>query len=176
MPRKKDRKKFKDTKLFATIKQFAPEILDKATDIAATIFPPLGVVNAIIDTGLDILKAKGTTDSIEAVLNIKREMAEYTEEYVEYERILAADRESARNRELILAKIGKMDFMLYLTGVVALGCFVAVIITMLSGGLPDNPIVHQLIGLLEGMVIAIVTYYFGSSKGSKDKDKRLNAK
>ena len=103
-------------------------------------------------------------------------MAEYTEEYVEYERILAADRESARNRELMFAKLGKMDFMLYLTGVVALGCFVAVIITMLSGGLPDNPIVHQLIGLLEGMVIAIVTYYFGSSKGSKDKDKRLNGK
>ena len=111
---------------------------------------------------------------MKAILELKEERAEYTEEHIEYERILAQDRASARRREINLAKLGKVDFMLYLTGIVALGCFVAVIITMLSGKLPESAIVHQLIGLLEGMVIAIVTYYFGSSKGSRDKDKKLN--
>jgi len=171
---KKPRKKFKDTKLFQTIKKFAPEVLDKATDIAATIYPPLGIVNSIVDKGLDALKAKGDPESLKAILELKEERAEYTEEHIEYERILAQDRASARRREINLAKLGKVDFMLYLTGIVALGCFVAVIITMLSGKLPESAIVHQLIGLLEGMVIAIVTYYFGSSKGSRDKDKKLN--
>jgi hypothetical protein len=169
---KKNRKKFKDTKLFATIKKFAPEVLDKATDIAATVFPPLGIVNNIVDTGIDLLKAKGDPEAMKAVLELKEQKAEYTEEHIEYERIMAADRASARRREINIAKLGKIDFMLYLTGIVALGCFVAVVYVMLSGQLPENAIVHQIIGLLEGMVIAIVSYYFGSSKNSNKEDKK----
>jgi|MDSV01.1.fsa_nt_gb hypothetical protein len=169
---KKNRKKFKDTKLFQTIKKFAPEVLDKATDIAATVFPPLGIVNNIVDTGIDLLKAKGDPEAMKAVLELKEQKAEYTEEHIEYERIMAADRASARRREINIAKLGKIDFMLYLTGMVALGCFVAVVYVMLSGQLPENAIVHQIIGLLEGMVIAIVSYYFGSSKNSNNQDKK----
>ena len=169
---KKNRKKFKETKLFQTIKKFAPEVLDKATDIAATVFPPLGIVNNIVDTGIDLLKAKGDPEAMKAVLELKEQKAEYTEEHIEYERIMAADRASARRREINIAKLGKIDFMLYLTGMVALGCFVAVVYVMLSGQLPENAIVHQIIGLLEGMVIAIVSYYFGSSKNSNNQDKK----
>ena len=131
-----------------------------------------GLVNNIVDTGIDLLKAKGDPEAMKAVLELKEQKAEYTEEHIEYERIMAADRASARRREINIAKLGKIDFMLYLTGMVALGCFVAVVYVMLSGQLPENAIVHQIIGLLEGMVIAIVSYYFGSSKNSNNQDKK----
>ena len=53
----KVKKPFKDTAIFQMIKNIAPEVLDKVTDVAASIYPPLGIVNTMVDAALG--KAKG---------------------------------------------------------------------------------------------------------------------
>jgi len=165
----KEKKKFKDSALFGAIKQFAPEIIDKATDIAASVYPPLGIVNTIVDAGLDKMKEKG--GSAEAITAIKEARAEYTEEHVEFYKQEVEDRKSARLREVALAQVGKFDFMMILSGLVGLSCFGVIVYAVLFTNLPENALIHQLIGMVEGVAVSIFAYYFGSSKGSKDKDK-----
>lgn len=164
----KEKKKFKDSALFGAIKQFAPEIIDKATDIAASVYPPLGVVNTIVDAGLEKMKEKG--GSAEAITALKDARAEYTEEHIEFYKQEVEDRKSARLREVALAQVGKFDFMMILSGLVGLSCFGLIVYAVLFTALPENALVHQLIGMVEGVAVSIMSYYYGSSKGSKDKD------
>jgi hypothetical protein len=166
----KEKKKFKDSALFGAIKNLAPEILDKATDIASTIYPPLGIVNTLVDSGLDALKNKGK-QSEEAIAQLKEARAEYTEQYLEFYKMEVEDRKSARLREVALAQAGKFDFMMILSGLVGLACFSLIVYAVLFTNLPENALIHQLIGMVEGVAVSIFAYYFGSSKGSKDKDK-----
>ena len=169
MSEPKEKKKFKDSALFGAIKQFAPEIIDKATDIAATIYPPLGIVNTIVDSGLDMLRKKGGAE--EAITALTEAKAEHTEEHIEYYKLEVEDRKSARLREVALAKVGKIDLMMILSGLVGLSCFGLIVYAVLFTTLPDNALIHQLIGMVEGVAVSIFAFYFGSSKGSKDKDK-----
>ena len=59
MELKEKLKQFKDSKAFAVIKNVAPEVLDQATDIAASIYPPLGIVNGFVDKAIEVAKTKG---------------------------------------------------------------------------------------------------------------------
>lgn len=166
----KEKKKFKDSALFGVIKQVAPEILDKATDVMASVYPPLGIVNTIVDSGIDKMRAKGNSE--DAIVKLKEARAEYTEDYLAYYKLEVEDRKNARLRETTLAQLGKFDFMLYLTGLVGLGAFSLIVYKMLFSAIPENPIVHQVIGLVEGVVLSIFAFYFGSSKGSREKDSK----
>ena len=158
----KEKKKFKDSLLFGAIKQFAPDIIDKATDIAASIYPPLGIVNTIIDSGIAKLKAKGGSE--DAITSLKEARAEYTEEHIEYYKLEVEDRKSARLREVALAKVGKLDLMMILSGLAGLSCFCVIVYAVLFTELPDNALIHQMIGMVEGIAVSVFSYYFGSSK------------
>lgn len=54
------------------------------------------------------------------------------------------------------------------------GSFVAIIVLLIFHPLPsDNPstsMINTLVGVLGTMATGVATYYFGSSKGSTDKD------
>lgn len=81
---------------------------------------------------------------------------------------------NARNREIEIAKSGKSDAMMYVAGSVALGTFLLMVISIIFvKGTAANPMVHQLMGIIEGVALTIFQYYFGSSKGSSDKTKIL---
>ncbi|MEQ8581210.1 MAG: hypothetical protein RIC30_09385 [Marinoscillum sp.] len=85
-----------------------------------------------------------------------------------------ADVANARNREIEIAKSGKSDAMMYVAGSVALGTFLLMVISIIFvEGTAANPMVHQLMGIIEGVALTIFQYYFGSSKGSSDKTKIL---
>lgn len=164
----KEKKPFKDSAVFKAVKQFAPEILDKATDIAASIYPPLGIVNTVVDSALDVARGKGDDN---AIVGLKEARGEYEKDFLENYKTEVEDRKSARLREVAIATAGKFDFMMILSGLVGLSCFGLIVYAVLFTALPENALIHQLIGMVEGVAVSIFAYYFGSSKGSKDKDK-----
>ena len=85
------------------------------------------------------------------------------------------DRDSARKREVGIAQAGKLDIMMYVAGFVGLGAFAYIVYVITSSVVPveNRELFNHLIGMVEGVALTIFAYYFGSSKGSKDKTKTL---
>tara|TARA_R110002153_G_scaffold274298_2_gene448200 strand:+ start:21531 stop:22064 length:534 start_codon:yes stop_codon:yes gene_type:complete len=88
------------------------------------------------------------------------------------EKAYLADRANARDMRLELAKMGKTDWMMYGVGGVVVVGFVATVLTaFLVTGLSESQqnLVFSLAGLLGAMSSQVVSYFFGSSRGSSNK-------
>lgn len=143
------RKKFKDTKVGKFLSEKAPKILQ--------------VVG-------DILPERGALGIVKNLINLSDDLSPedkqmLSEEILKLEELELKDRESARNREIEIAKIHKYDFLFYLTGIIGLAAFCFMIYAIVYLKIPsDNKEVWiHLIGITEGIVISIFGYYFGSS-------------
>jgi hypothetical protein len=55
---------------------------------------------------------------------------------------------------------------------VGIGSFALIVASAIFMDLPENPLLHQIVGLVEGVALTIFAFYYGTSKGSKDKDKK----
>lgn len=75
------------------------------------------------------------------------------------------DRDSARKREVEMAKAGKTDWMMMLTGIVGLASFGFMVYAVVY--IPDmvhNDLFIHLMGMIEGLVVGnIFAYYYGNS-------------
>ena len=143
----KQRKKFKDTKVGAFLTKKLPSL-------AQDLLPEkgvLGIVKNLIDTDPDLTA---------------EEKAQMHAEAVEFYNLEVADRDSARKREIEVAKTGKKDYMFTVAGLVGLGIFMYIVFAITQMEIPaDNKEVWiHLIGICEGIVISIFGYYFGSSR------------
>jgi hypothetical protein len=140
------KKKFKDTKV-------GKLILSKLPGFASGILPEkgvLGIVKNLIDNEPDITP---------------EEKAQMHEELVELYKLEVADRDSARNREIQVAKTGRFDFMYNLTGIVGLGAFAFIVYAIVYLEIPaeNKEVWIHLIGISEGIVLSIFGYFFGSA-------------
>jgi len=144
-----DKKKFSETKVGKFLKDKAPNILNTVGDVLPN-NGVLGIVKNLISSSEEL----SPEDKNIALEHVK-------EMYV----LEVQDRESARNREIEIAKIHKFDFLFYLTGVIGLGvfCFIVYAIVYLTIPEANKEIWIHLIGISEGVVLSIFGYYFGSS-------------
>jgi len=139
--------KIKDTKIGKWLKEKAPKVLN----IVGDLLPDqgyLGVVKNLISSDPDVTP---------------EQEAEFEQMAFELE---AADRASARNREVELAKAtGKTDWMMILTGVVGLFSFMFTIYAVVYiENVRENELFIHLMGMIEGVVIGnIFAYYYGAS-------------
>jgi hypothetical protein len=115
----------------------------------------LGVLKNLIDSD-DSLSAE---EKIEA----QKHLQELYKAEVE-------DRDSARKREVEIAKAGKSDWMMMLTGVVGLLSFLFVIYAVVFiPEMNNNDLFIHLMGMIEGLVVGnIFAYYYGTSAKNKD--------
>lgn len=147
-----DKKKFKDTKVGKFLKEKAPKILDTIGDVLPSngVF---GIVKNLISMSEDL-----TPEMKEIAL---QQLAKEVEAY----QIEVKDRESARIREVELAKTGKTDYLFYATGIIGLAvfCFIVYAIVFLQIPADNKEIWIHLIGISEGVVLSIFGYYFGSA-------------
>lgn len=167
---KKNGVKFKDTAIFKTIKNIAPDVLDTVTDIAATVYPPLGVVNGLVDKALEVAKNKGNKN---AVVQLSAASTGYNEEYKDY----LADIQNARamyketDHEMADDIAGKIINWNLVIIMALVGVQVYVIISV-DGQVAA--VITGVVGTVVGSLInernTVVNFFFGSSKGSKDKD------
>lgn len=78
-------------------------------------------------------------------------------------------------KEFIKDTIAKMDGMKTLVGVTILFVFTALVLKLIHEEIPkeNREIIIHIIGMVEGALGVLVTFYFGSSKGSQKKDQML---
>jgi hypothetical protein len=171
MGKEKQKKKFKDSKLFQTIKNVAPEVLDTVTDIAADVYPPLGVVNNLVDKALGVAQDKEDDD---AVYELQLERGEYMKQLELYYADLHSARDMYKEKSDMADDIAEkiINWNLWLLLVLVI---VQVLVIMFVDG-QIAAVVTGVVGTITGALInernTVVNFFFGSSKGSKDKDKK----
>ena len=141
-------KKFKDTKLGKFIKLKAPKVLE----IAGDLLPDeglLGVVKNLIDKEPDLSP---------------EEKQQIHERLVDFYKLEVEDRSAARQREVEMIKAGSDDWMMNATGVIGLGSFLLLLIAIVFMDVPESnkELMIHTTGIVEGIVLSIVGYYFGS--------------
>ena len=148
-----NKKKSKDTKLGKFLVKTSPSILD----IAGNLLPDagvLGIVKNLIDKDLNM----SSEDKAQAQSYIKDLYA-----------LEVADRDSARKREVEIAKTNKQDWMMMFTGMTGLLSFIFTIYAVVY--IPtvlDNDLFIHLMGMIEGVVIGnIFAYYYGTSSENR---------
>ena len=151
---KRDTKKFKDTKVGKFLKNTAPQILDIVGDVLPD-QGAFGIVKNILD--------KDDTIDPETKKLIHQQLIESYKTEVE-------DRDSARKREVEIAKLKDFDFMFNLTGVIGLGVFVFLVYAIIYIEVPEvnKHIWIHLIGICEGIVLSIFGYFYGSAMKDKN--------
>lgn len=144
-----ERKKFRDTKVGKFLKDKAPKILDIIGD-ALPSSGVFGVAKNLINLSEDLTQEDKDMLNRELVTMMELELA---------------DKISAREREVSIAGLHKLDFLFYTTGLVGLIAFGFIIYAIVFLSIPeDNKEVWiHLIGITEGVVLSIFGYYFGSS-------------
>jgi len=78
--------------------------------------------------------------------------------------------------DILRQQLAKADLMKTMTGIVVMAVFCVLVMVLLYKEMPEGnrEIVIHVLGIIEGAVMAIVTYYYGSSKGSQDKAKTID--
>lgn len=146
--------------LIQNVAKFAPEVLDLASNI-----PGLQV----LDKAADIVRGKKLPEQTEAAIlaDIEREKA------VEIARL--QDIDSARRREVEIAKTGRSDWMKNVVGIFVMILVSSVCYAVFFMKLENSELAHFIAGEIVGFGASLVFYYFGSSKSSSDKDKALRS-
>lgn len=166
----KKRKKFKDSKLFKTIKEVAPQVLDTVTDIAADVYPPLGAVNELVDKALGVAQDEENED---AIYELQYERGEYMKELELYYADLDSARDMYKEKSDMADSVAKkiIDWNLWI--LLALVVIQVLVIMFVDGQIAA--VVTGVVGTITGALInernTVVNFFFGSSQGSKDKDK-----
>ena len=116
-------------------------------------------------------------------ITTKQERAEFDQKVqealmayeVKAQELVNAEIASARSRETDFVKsTGHIDWMMTTVGIMVLLTFIGVVYFVATQKMPEGS-EHLLInamGILEGLVLSVVGYYFGSSAGSRVKDMR----
>jgi hypothetical protein len=166
---KKERKPFKDSALFGIIKSVAPEVLDGATDLVATAFPALAPVNNLVDKALGVAKKNKDHD---ATAKLMASRDSYMEELELYYQDLDSARNMYKEKSDMADSVAKkiIDWNLW----ILLGLVIIQVLVIMYVDGQVAAVVTGVVGTITGALInernTVVNFFFGSSKGSKDKD------
>ena len=149
-----------------------------APGLATLVAGPLG--GAAVSA---IAKKLGVEDTVEAVTKAVQSDPEVALKLREIDikeiELANKDRDSARNREAAIATskdaptLNKIVTPLLALGVVALSFILFAILIFVEVKDNAKDILIYILGVLSAAVTQILSYYFGSSQGSKDKDNEL---
>jgi len=167
----KEKKAFKDT-LFGKILGKAGDIVGDSAGIIlkATVGGnPMGAAQDLLKelSGSNNPKAKPILDE----MNLKMAEIELEFSKVDLEETVAylGDIQNARQREISMANSGKSDWFMYVVGMFVLVSLVGVVYVALFVEVKDENMFYFIAGNVFTMTMTVVGYFFGSSKGSKDK-------
>ena len=140
--------KIKDSKIGKFLADKVPHVLDIVGDVLPD-KGALGIVKNIIDKEPDL-----TPEEKQQIHN----------QLVELYKLEVQDRDSARDREVKMIEAGSDDWMMNATGIIGLSSFVFLIFAIVFITVPESNaelLIHTT-GIVEGIVLSIVGYYFGS--------------
>jgi hypothetical protein len=144
------------------------------------------VADAVMEKGVDYveqkmgIKLKPEDQMTEDDVKSLQEAAMKHEEFMA--EIDAKDRDSARNREIEIATSEKAPYInkvvtpFLALGVVGLSFILFAILIFVDVKTEAKDILIYILGVLSAAVTQILSYYFGSSQGSKDKSEEAKLK
>jgi len=150
-----------------------------APALATAVAGPAGglAVEFIADKlGIDDKTVQGVTAALQGNPDLQLKLKEIDIKELE---LHAKDRDSARNREMAIATsehaptINKIVTPVLALGVVALSFILFAILIFVDVKENAKDILIYILGVLSAAVTQILSYYFGSSQGSKDKTEEL---
>ena len=150
-----------------------------APALATAVAGPAGglAVEFIADKlGIDDKTVQGVTAALQGNPELQLKLKEIDIKELE---LHAKDRDSARNREMAIATsehaptINKIVTPVLALGVVALSFILFAILIFVDVKENAKDILIYILGVLSAAVTQILSYYFGSSQGSKDKTEEL---
>jgi hypothetical protein len=116
---------------------------------------------------------KASPDQLVQIKQIEADFKAHMKELdVDLERISASDRDSARKREMEV-KDWTPRFIAMLT-ITSFFSYIGMVTFFPFTTPPNMEFVNLAIGWIGGVATSVVSYYFGSSSGSKGKDELLN--
>jgi hypothetical protein len=153
-------KPFKETKAYEIAKKYLPQLASTLADEIPGASLAKSIVRII--TQHPASSSMVTAEELQHLQDFEREMTELEN----------ADRSNARNREIEIAKTTKHDWLMYAAGTSILLAFILVVIAAVFLNVEGTNYVRTST-MVETLTVALVSYYFGSSKGSKDKTDQL---
>lgn len=160
----KERKPFGETKAGKLLKNIGSPILD----IVGNVVPGAGIISNVID-----MVTKDTNipsaDKAKIISELETEL--------KFAELDVRDRESARSRQVEMAKAGANDWLHNVVGVfiMLLLAYVAFVIVFVDIVDESSALFHNFLGIIEGAAISMINFYFGSSKSSHDKNRMLTS-
>lgn len=128
----------------------------KAKDIIEAVH---SVLDEVITNKEELARVK-----LDAEKEINRHMESLQEQMVK-------DRSSARIREAEIVKAtGHFDWMMWLLAAAGIGMLFYSLYQLVNSEIANKELFTHFIGIVEGVVVSIYSYYFGSSLGSRIKD------
>lgn len=134
---------------------------------AAFIADKLGIESKTVEAVSEVLNSgKMTPDQISAIKLAEMDFKKFLESNkIKMEEIAAADRNSARNREVQVK-----DNTNKILAFTVVGAFIAMVgATLMGFAKVESVLAGTLVGYLSAKAEQVLAYYFGSSAGSKDK-------
>jgi hypothetical protein len=153
-----------------------------APALATAVAGPAGgmAVKFIADKlGIEDSTIEGVTAALQGNPELQLKLREIDIKELE---VHAKDRDSARNREMAIAvsehapTINKIVTPLLALGVVSLSFVLFTILIFVDVKENAKDILIYILGVLSAAVTQILSYYFGSSQGSKDKSEEAKLK
>jgi len=115
-------------------------------------------------------KAKAEAEMQRIVTAHVQEMEKLSNEQFKTE---IEDRASARTRETaFVATTGHVDYLQWFLALAAVIIFGGMVYAVIEDHIPkeNENLVYHIFGIIEGILLSIFSYYFGSSAGSRAKD------
>lgn len=127
-----------------------------------------GGLDSLITNKEELAQAK-----LEVEKEVNRHMEAMQADATKQIEIEVQDRASARLREAEFVKAtGHIDYLQWVLAIGAIGLFSYSIYAVINGIISKEfeNLFHNVLGIIEGVILSIYNYYFGSSAGSRIKD------
>lgn len=164
----KQKTPFFETKFGKFVKKagkVVPDVLDVAADVIS------GDISGAVQKVRDKIDGAALRDERAMELQKELQLAAYDFEK-EMERYAVEDRKNSREREMEYVRHGRFDWEHFIMAMCGLGAFAFIIHTLVFRNLiPENrDLFIHLMGIIEGVVISMYSYHFGTTKSSRAKD------
>ena len=134
----------------------------------------IGAVGGVLDN-LITNKEELANAKLEAEKEINRAFEAIQANATKQYEIEVQDRSNARTRESEFVKAtGHIDYLMWFLAISAILIFGYMVYRVIDNSVPESnrELIFHIFGIVEGVLLSIFSYYFGSSAGSRIKDMR----
>lgn len=124
------------------------------------------VLDQVITNKEELAQAK-----LEAEKEINRHFEAVQSALLKEKELDVQDRQTARNREAEFVKAtGHIDYLMWFLAIAGMIVLSYCLYVMTNSELENKELFIHFLGIIEGVVVSIYSYFFGSSAGSRIKD------